>query len=477
MSAAAGGALLIALAACAPSAQLLKPDAGPLPPALAAQLPSATTIDASQVHWRNYFKDPRLLALIEAALTHNRDLRVAAARVEEARAQWAMVRAERLPNLQFLGQGRLDRSYAPGIGTGPERRLDMALSAVGFELDFFGRLANLSAAARAQFLATEEARRATELALVAQVAELYHTQRQTEELLQRARSQVASRTQSLEILTRARDTGLVHELELEQAHVQLEAARAQRAQLGHLQNQTDGLMRLLVGRMPEQLVPGLPLYDLPSSHVPPLNLSADVLLLRPDVVAAEHRLSAAQANVLAARAAFFPRISLTASLGTASSGLADLFRAGAWVFQPTLSLPLFDGGRTQAGFDLAKAREMAVVAQYEHTVQQAFRDVADQLSARDSLAAQMRAADRMLAAQRARLAIHRQRHAAGMSGLLEVLDAEREMMAAEQNHVVLFRAQLDAAVGLYKALGGGAPPRAGATKPTALANGVISDGS
>ena len=446
------------LAGCAPVVQHVQPDPGTPPPMLSAALSASTQADAGLVHWRHFFKDARLLALIEAALAHNRDLRTAVARVEEARAQWTIARAERWPTLQFFTQARVDRTYAESLSGSPDRRLDFSLNAASFELDFFGRLARLSDAARANFLATEEARRATELALVAQVAELYLAQRQTDELLHRARATVESRDATLRIVTQAQQIGLVHELEVELAQAQLEMSRSQRAQLDHLRNQTDHLLRLLVGRMPDRLPPGLPLADLATAHTLTPELSTEILLLRPDVAAAEQRLFAARANVQAARAAFFPRVTLTGSIGVASGGLANLFRAGAWAFQPTLSMPILDGGRTQAAFDIAKAREVAVVAQYERTVQQAFREVADQLSARESLAIQVSAAARTLQAQRRRLEIHLQRHEAGLSGLLDVLDAERELIAAEQSHVVATRAQLDALVGLYKSLGGGAPP-------------------
>lgn len=475
--AAAGVHLLAAalLAGCAPALELTRPDP-PVPPRfpLAVAAASGTTLDASQVHWRSFFKDPRLHALIDSALEHNRDLRIAAARVQEARAQWALARAEQWPSLLLFGRARLDRTYAENLSLEPARRIDLNLSSSAFELDFFGRLASLSDAARASFLATEEARRATELALVSQIAELYLAQRQIDELLVRSRATVVSRQQTLEILARARDIGVSTDLEFEQAQVQLEAARAQRAQFGLAQEQTANLMQLLVGRMPPGLPEGLPLDRLVASHELTLGVPAEVLLMRPDVIAAEQRLAAAQANVKAARAAFFPRVALTANVGTASAGLLGLFKAGAWAFQPTVSIPLFDAGRNQAGWDLAKARELAVVAQYERTVQLAFREVADQLAARASLALQASAAERSLQAQQHRLRIQRQRHEHGLGGFLEVLEAERELLAAEQAQVAVQRAQLEAVVGLYKALGGGAPP-AGATASVALAGSA--DGS
>lgn len=463
---AASVALLLTLTACAPTLQLSRPDPGPTPPALAATRTTETVADARLVHWRSFFKDRRLLGLIEAALVHNRDLRIAASRVEEARAQWALARADRWPTLNGAVQARMERTYVDGLANGPARRLDFGLMSPSFEIDFFGRLASLSEAARASFLATGEARRATELALIAQVAELYHAQRQTEELLERTRSVVATRARSVEVLTRARDIGLIQDLELEQAQVQLESARAQRAQLGHVANQIDNVMFLLLGPTPASLPDGLPLEELVASTTLPVGLAADVLQMRPDIAAAEQRLLAAQANLKAARAAFFPRISLTASLGVASAGLSNLFRAGAWAFQPTVALPIFDAGRTQAQYDLAKAREQGVVAEYERTVQQAFREVADQLSARDSLTVQVRASERTLQAQRTRLQIQRQRHQTGLIGLLDVLDAERDLLMAEQSHVALVRTQLDAVVGLYKALGGGAPAQASTVADT-----------
>jgi outer membrane protein, multidrug efflux system len=442
------------LGACAPPV-LLNTPAPPLPATFAQGSAVGVEVDATQVHWKRFFRDARLQALVDAALVHNRDLRLAASRVEEARAQHALARADRLPSLNLLGTARVDQTYAPNLSVGPERRLDLNLSSASFELDFFGRLASLSAAARANLLATEEARRVTELALIAQVAELYYAQRHTQELLARARQAVASRAQTLEILERARQIGMVYDLELEQARVLLETARAQRAQLGHASNQIDNLLLLLVGELPGQLPEGLPLDALLQHDALAVGIPAEVLLLRPDVMAAEHRLGAAQANIRAARAAFFPRVTLTAGLGVASAGLAGLFKAGAWAFQPSLSMPLFDGGRAKASFDLSVAREVAAVAQYERTVQQAFREVSDQLSARDSLAVQMGAAQRILQAHQQRLQIQQQRFSAGLTGYLEVLEAEREVWAASQSTTQLRRTQLEASIGLYKALGGG----------------------
>lgn len=450
---------------CAPQVPVSRPDPG-LPASFPA-VPGQADVDATQVHWSRFFRDPRLHALIEATLRHNRDLRVAATRVEEARAQLALARADQLPGLNLLGTARIDQTYAPNLSIGPEKRFDLGLSSISYELDFFGRLSNLTAAARANLMATDEARRVTELALIAQVAELYFAQRHTQELLERASQTVRSREQTLDILEAAKRIGMTYDLELEQSRVLLEAARSQQAQLGHSRNQTENLLRLLVGELPADLPAGLPLDALLSGESLALGIPADVLLLRPDVLSAEHRLGAAQANIRAARAAFFPRVSLTAGLGVAGASLANLFKAGAWAFQPSLTLPLFDGGRSRANFDITVAREVAAVAQYERTIQQAFREVADQLSARESLAVQMAAAQRILQAQQHRLHIQRQRHATGLTGYLDVLEAERDVLAAQQSTTQLRRAQLDAAVGLYKALGGGSLAERAATTASA----------
>lgn len=463
--------VLALLAACAPPLQLQQPDAGVPPPLLLSRTAPADEGDSRLVHWRQFFKDRRLHALIEAALAHNRDLRIAAARVEEARAQWALAKAERWPALQLNVQGTLQRSVPASLDTGPARRVDLGLTASSFEIDFFGRLASLSDAARANYLASAEARRAAELTLVAQIAELYHAQIQNAAQLERTRAIVASRARTVDVLQRARDIGLTHDFELAQAQVQLDTAIAQRAQLGHQQNQIDHLFHLLAGPLPATLPDGLPIEALVASTTLPAGLAADVLLGRPDIAAAEQRLLGAQADLKAARAAFFPRVTLTSAIGVASASLAGLFSAGAWAFQPTLTLPLFDGGRTEAQFDIARARERVVVADYERTVQQAFREVADQLSARESLAAQARAAERSLQAQQLRVQFARARHEGGMGSLLDVLDAERDLLAAEQAQVAAQRNQLDAVVGLYKALGGGgpevaSPPIARATRAT-----------
>jgi multidrug efflux system outer membrane protein len=449
--------LLILLAtqiACAPLAEFKRPVA-PVP-AVWSAAPAAPAFDASRVHWDRYFVDPRLRALIAAALQNNRDLKVAISRVQEARAQFGIARADSLPALNLLGRASLDHTASQGLAsTSTSERYDLSLSSVSFEADFWGRIANLTEAARNSYLASEDARRAVQLSLIAEVANAYFMLSHHEAQLKLARETVHLRAQSLEIIGRGLDIGASYDLELQESAALLESARSVTAALQHQINVSTHQLDFLVGHAQTDLPQGLALDEqaLESDLAP--GLPAEVLLLRPDVMAAEKRLAASHANVAAARAAFLPKVVLTASMGLASAGLSSLFQSGAWAFQPAISLPLFDGGRLNASMDLAQARKLTAVADYERTIQQAFREVADQLSSRASLAAQMRSALAVRQAQLRRLEITQARYRAGLIGYLEVLEAEREALAAHQTSTQLRRAQLEAATQLYKALGGG----------------------
>lgn len=441
--------------------------ASPVPTAWPAAVDAVGERDAAKTHWRSFFTDPRLQALIETALANNRDLRIAAARVEEARAQYGIARAERSPQVNLLGKATYERTptelNTSGVPLNSER-YDLLLSSMSYELDFWGRLAGLSQAARTSYLATEEARRTVHLSLVADVANAYLLQVQLDELCALARESVASREESVALITKGRDIGGAYDLELEQARVLLENARGQLAALDHQRIQAGNQLNFLVGGLPASLPPGRRLAEQGIDNDLAPGLPGEVLLLRPDVMAAEQRLAAAHANIHAARAAFFPKVALTAGLGVAGAGLGSLFATKAWLFQPVLSLPLFDGGRTAAGLDLAEARKIIAVAEYEKAIQQAFREVADQLSARAALGAQMRAAETNRKTQERRLEITRARYGAGLISYLEVLESERELVAAQQNAAQVRRAQLESAALLYKALGGGAPPSAVAAR-------------
>lgn len=456
-------ALCAALAGCSLTPNYQRPEAP-----VAAQWPQSIQADgtrqAGPLEWHAYFPDPRLQGLIAAALEHNRDMRIAVARVEEARAQFGIVRADRFPGVDAVASGTSARTPGDLSASGNaviSRRFDVGLSMLSFELDFWGRVKSLNQAALASYLASEEAQRALRLSLIADVANAYLTLLEMEERTALARETLKTREDTRMLVGRRRDVGLAGDLDFLSVDGALEAARADLASLERQRAAAGNALELLVGQQPANLPPGRALSA--QSIVPDLaaGLPAEVLLTRPDVLAAEQNLIAANANIGAARAAFLPRISLTAGLGVASSALSGLFDSGsgAWSFQPVLRLPLFDAGRAAAATDLAEARKVIAVAQYEKTIQQAFREVADLLAARTHLASQLQAQQAAEKAQSERLVLAEARYKAGISSYLEVLDAQRESYVAQQGTLQTRRAWLSAAAQLYKALGGGGGER------------------
>ena len=411
---------------------------------------------AAETAWREYFAEPRLQALIEQALANNRDLRTAVLRVEEARAAHGIQRAERFPALN--AQGGMERSRVPAdlnltgkplLGNVFQVELGMA----SWEIDFWGRVRSLQDAALQEYLATDAAQRAATLSLITQVANSYLVLCEIDERIALAGQTLASRTESLRIFTRRVEVGATSRLDQTQVESLLTQARALAAQLEQARAAQWNALTLLVGAPIS--FPGT------AAHVafPELNpgLPSALLLERPDILAAEHQLRAANANIGAARAAFFPRVALTASLGTASAELDGLFANGstAWQFSPTLSLPLFDGGRRKNNLSLAETRRDLAIASYEKSVQTAFRDVADALSARLWQARQLGIGEEALRIQTQRARLSRLRYDSGASAFLEVLDAEREQLVSEQQVVQLRRALRSSQVSLYAALGGG----------------------
>ena len=452
-------ALGAALAGCS-----LMPDYQRPEPPVAAQWPQTAQPDgarkATELDWRNFFPDQRLQALIAATLEHNRDLRIAAARVEESRALHGITRADRLPNVDVAASGQATRTpgdLSPTRKANTAHRYDVGFSLLSFELDFWGRVKSLDEAALSSFLATEEAGRALRLSLISEVANAYFTLLEMYERTQLARETVKSREETRTLIARRREVGLAGDLDFLQADGALEQVRADYASLQTQQAAASNALALLVGQQPSSLPDGRRLKDQGIVADLAADLSAEVLLQRPDVLAAEKRLIAANANIGAARAAFLPRISLTAGLGTASSALSGLFGGGSesWNFQPALRLPLFDAGRSAAGVDLAEARKVIAVAEYEKTIQQAFREVADLLAARTYLVEQLRAQQAAEKAQNERLRLAEARYKAGVTSHLEVLDAQRESFSAQQATVQSRSAWFAAAAQLYKALGGG----------------------
>ncbi|MFD4837199.1 efflux transporter outer membrane subunit [Achromobacter sp. NPDC058515] len=427
---------------------------------------------AARISWRTYFSDPTLQGLIATALDNNRDLRGALLRVEEARALYGIQRADQFPtigaqadgsrarvpgDLNLTGQPQVSSQYQVGVGM------------ASWELDFWGRVRSLNDAALQNYLATEAAAQAATLSLVAQVADSYLTLRELDERLELTRETIESRAESLRIFRRRFEVGAISKLDLTQVETLWQQAKALGAELEQTRAAQAHALELLVGApldLPRQQAR---LNDDAVMHALPAGLPSDLLTNRPDIVAAEHQLQAANANIGAARAAFLPSITLTGAFGAASAELDGLFAGGsrAWNFAPSINLPIFDAGRRQSSLDLSEARRDQAVANYEKTIQAAFRDVSDALSARRWLAEQVDVLRATVAAQSERARLAQLRYDHGASPYLEVLDAKRDLLAAQQQLVQTRRALLSSRVGLYAALGGGtqAPPPAGPDAP------------
>ena len=446
----------LVLSACSLTPEYRRPDA-PVPKQFAGVTEAG---EAALPSWHDYYADPELRRLIEAALTHNRNLRIAIARVDEARGLAGVARTDRLPSLNAQLSENLTRTPPDVLATPAartiSRRFDGGLVMPSFELDFWGRVAALTEAAQAQYLATSEAARSFRVSLIGDVAAVWF---QLSELGERERlitDSVRNREESLALLRQRRDAGLAGDLDVLSTESLVASLRVQRADLQRQRQQTANALRLLTGST-------LPLpspAETTALTVPaPLatGLPSTVLLRRPDVLAAEQRLIAANANIGVARAAFFPRLALTTSYGSASRALSGLFDGGshAWAFQPVLSVPLFSAGRADANLDVAEARKHQAVADYERSIQQAFSEVADALAARASYAEQLTAQLDTLNALRQRHEQVQARESAGVANYLEVLDARRDLIAAEQTAVTLRRQVLAAAAMLYRTLGGG----------------------
>lgn len=414
----------------------------------------ATAAWASDIEWQSYFGDARLKRLIEIALTNNRDLRVSVLNIEQARAQYQVRRADELPTVglgaigsrQPNGSGSIASSYTAG------------LSVTAYELDFFGRVRSLSAAALAQYLATEEARKNVQIALISSVANTYLNLLADDALLAVTRGTLLTREDSLRLTKLKFDVGATSELDYRQAESLAEGARATLAQLMRQRALDENALVLLLGQaMPSDLPPGQSIGSQSLMHQLPVGLPSEVLTRRPDVRQAEQLLIATNANIGAARAAFYPRITLTGSAGSASSELSGLFKSGssAWSFMPQLLLPIFDAGRNQANLDAATIGRDIAVAQYEKAIQTAFREVADALAGRATLGEQVRAQQAQADAEAARFKLADLRYRNGAASYLDVLDAQRSLFASQQAVVQVQAQQAQNQVILYKVLGGG----------------------
>ncbi len=428
---------------------------------------------ASQLSYRDWFTDPRLVGLIGTALENNRDLLAATARIEQARARYRIQDSRRLPSL--VGNGSATRTRQP-LGVNPAldsgdvqgapssvtfNRFEVGVGVSAFELDFWGRIASLSEQARAQYLSTVAAQRAFYLSLIADTATTYYEIVETEEQIALAEATAESRREGLRIARLRLDNGVTSALPFRQAETLLTQADQQLASeklaLARLRNQ---LAVLVGGNVPEGLRDGLTLAAQGSKQRLAAGLPSDLLLVRPDIIAAEEQLRAARANIGAARAAFFPTISLTGNAGFSSNSLDGLFSSDGlgWSFGPSISLPIFDWGGREADLDLAQALEVEQVANYDKTVQTAFREVSDALAGRRYLADQVQTLERAVESQERIAYIARLRYREGVADYLEVLDAERNLFNAQQQLLATERAWLQNRATLFVALGGGVDP-------------------
>lgn len=415
----------------------------------------------AEIGWQAFFTDGRLKQLVEQALQNNRDLRVAALNIDKARAQYRIADASRYPainasgsqtaqqsadDLSQTGTGQLTRQYSAGIGFS------------SFELDFFGRVANLKDQALEQFLATEEARRSVQISLVAEVANTWLTLAADQERLQLSRDTLASQRESLNMTQRSYNAGIATALDLNQSRIALESARVEVARYTAAVAQDRSALTLLVGaQAAEELLPSALTEVAAALHEIPAGIPSETLLQRPDVLQAERLLRAANASIGAARAAFFPRITLTASGGVASNRLSDLFDSGngTWLFVPQIVLPIFNAGSNQASLDSARAEQGIRIAQYEKTVQTAFREASDALAVRATIAEQIDAQNALATAARESYRLTDLRYRKGVDSYQPVLDALRTRITSQQSLITAQLAQQSNAVNLYKVFGGG----------------------
>jgi len=416
-------------------------------------------LSASALSWQTFFTDPKLRQIIQTALTNNRDLRIAALNVERARALYGVQRAELFPAVNVAGAGAKQRRSADLISPGEPRTVEqysVDLGVASWEIDFFGRIRSLKDQALEEYLATDEARRSAQIALVSEVGRVYLALAADLESLRLARSTLTTQEAAYNLIKRQYEVGVASELDLRQAQIPVDSARGDVARFLQITAQEHNALNLLAGStVPEDLLP----KDLAGVNPPPAifaGRSSETLLNRPDIMAAEHRLKGANAFIGAARASFFPRISLTTSIGTASDELSGLFGngSGTWSFAPQVAVPVFDA-RTWAAYRVSKAQQQILLAQYEKAIQTAFREVADALAVQGTVDRQLAAQMSLTKAVSDTYRLSNQRYEKGIDSYLGVLDAQRSLYSAQQGLISLHLAKLANQVRFYAVLGGG----------------------
>ena len=416
---------------------------------------------ASNRAWRAFFKDPAVVRLLETALENNRDLRLAMINIEKVRAQYYIQRAELLPTINAVGSSSaqyLNKAVSQQGEAVISRSYQATVGFTAFELDLFGRIRSLKESALQQFFATEEAARSAQVALVAEVVSAYLQLTARKELLTLARSTYENRMASYELIRRMFDMGLTSQLTVNQARTIVEEARVAAAQYEASVGQAENALVLLLGApVPEGLQLADNLREIEMIPDLPPGLPSDLMQRRPDILMAEHQLMSMNANIGAARANFFPSLSITAALGTIAPQYHDLFSrgGGTWLFQPQAVLPIFDSGRNWATLKMSEADRDMAVATYEKTIQTAFREVADALVQRATIGEQLDAQKSLIEATQATYDLSQNRYEIGLDSFINVLDAQRSLFSAEQGMINTVLLRESNALNLYKALGGG----------------------
>ncbi len=424
---------------------------------VAAQYPWTTEAKAgpaaSDIAWQNFFADERLKKLIELALANNRDFRVTMLNVEQSRAQYRITRSASFPSVN--GGGSFTRSHAADVTSD---QWSASLGTTAYELDLFGRVRSLNKQALEKYFATEEAQRSEQISLVAEVADEYFTLRQVEEQLQLARQTLAVVQESYDLNKATFDAGAANELDLRTAEGQVQTAKINVLTYERQRAQAENYLVLLVGQpLPADMPAPMAFNDTNLLAEIPAGLPSELVQRRPDILEAEHTLKAANANIGAARAAFFPTIKFTGSVGTTSDEFSKLFGSGTgvWSFSPQVTVPIFTGGQNLADLDAAKISTRIEVANYEKAIQTAFREVADALVANSSYAAQIDAQAALINAQQIRFNLANVRYRNGEDTYLNVLSAQQDLYSAQQGLLQAQFNKLASQISLYQALGGG----------------------
>ncbi|MEA3139264.1 MAG: outer membrane protein multidrug efflux system [Gammaproteobacteria bacterium] len=443
----------------------------PAPPAGYEAAAEVSERSAAQIGWREFFTDAKLQTLIEQALQHNPDAQVASLNIAAARAQYQIQRASLFPKISASAVEQVQR-FPTGVtptagsaggtttaaGSGLFRYFDVGVGFTSYELDLFGRIRSLNHSRLQQYLGYVETRRSTQISVIAEVASAYLTWLADSKLLRITMDTLNSQQESLTLVRMSFDGGVATALDLHQAETTVATAQANLAQYGRQVAQDQNALVVLLGApMPSDVIAEEDLDEEKLLTDLPAGLPSDILVQRPDILAAEHNLIAANANIGAARAAFFPSILLTGSYGTASTQLSGLFqpRSQAWTFSPQISLPIFAGGANVASLDLAKVQKNILIVQYQQAIQNGFREVADALAGRATLDSQVAADTVLVEASSESFRLSNMRYTGGVDNYLGVLDAQRILYTAQQSLVSVKLARLQNLVTLYKALGGG----------------------